>query len=139
MSAPSYIVTVPADHPDAELVALCNEATTLYYGTNHIVTVAYAAGRLRDPEHRRDVASRVAARDKIVQRIVFISATTLDGVRAKAEILAPVQAMTDPLIASLVTDLVGRKVGATTGRGRAQHARSQRAGPVVRSSACAAC
>jgi hypothetical protein len=125
MSATSYIVTVPADHPDAELVALCNEATTLYYGTNHIVTVAYAAGRLRDPEHRRDVASRVAARDKIVQRIVFISATTLDGMRAKAEVIAPVQALTDPLVASLVSDLAGRKVGAIAGRGRAPHTQSQ--------------
>jgi hypothetical protein len=126
VSAPSYIVTVPADHPDAELVALCNEATALYYGNNHRVTVAHATGKSGDPEHRRDVAARVAARDEIVQRIVFLAAITPEGMRAKAEVIARVQALTDPLLASLVSDLVGRKVGAIAGRGRAQHTSSER-------------
>jgi hypothetical protein len=90
MSAPSYIVTAPADYPDAPLVALCNEATTLYYGARRLDRAAEPTGPTNDPKHRQAIRVRVDAWHALKERITFMPATTHEGVRVKSRpILTP--------------------------------------------------
>ena len=60
----------------------------------------------------------------MVERIVVTPASTPEGIRAKAEVLAPVEALDVPMVASLVSDIIGQKVGDLTGEGRRRYMRN---------------
>jgi hypothetical protein len=118
VSTPRYIVQVAPDHADAALVALCNEANRLYYRTQQ-------AGDFMDRDQETDdrVAVDVSTRRGLVEQITFTPATTPEGIRAKAEILATVVALQEPMVASIVSDILGRNIGDLTTRGRRQYDR----------------
>jgi hypothetical protein len=60
----------------------------------------------------------------LVERIIFTPASTPEGIRAKAEVLAPVAALDGQMVASLVSDIIGRKVGDLTAEGRRRYMRN---------------
>jgi hypothetical protein len=122
MSTPRYIVQVAPDHADAALVALCNEADRLHYRTER-------AGdpMTRDAAADERVRADVSTWHDLVEKITFTPAITPEGIRAKAEVLAPVVALNEPSVASIVSDILGRKVGDLTDRGRARYRRIHKA------------
>jgi hypothetical protein len=127
MSKPRYWVDVPADHTDAKVIALCNEANALHRVVDRLTQKADAEGRFL-PGRAPEIPPKVAAWHDLVERITFTPAATPEGIRAKAEVLATVVALDAPEVASLVSDILGRKVGDLTKRGQRRYRATQAEG-----------
>ncbi len=115
------------DHPDAELMALARAA---------IAAERKASEAIREEDeirtHERDledyefqsvrVRGLLEEKDKIETRVFAMRATTIEGMRAKAEILTPSyykgvlpppspESIDECLLASIVADLTGLATG----------------------------
>jgi hypothetical protein len=125
MTRARYWVTVPADHPDAAVIGWCNEANALHHTISKLTQKADAEGRFI-PGRAPEIRPKCDAWHDLVERITFTPAASPEGIRAKAEVLATVVALDEPEVASLVSDILGRKVGDLTTRGlRRYRARSR--------------
>ncbi len=114
---PRYYVEVAADHPDAVLIALCNTAVADHARGSLKMSRAMAmADRGGAEAVMAEVCGFPSSWHKLTRQIRRTPATTPEGIRAKAEVLAAVAALDSPDIASLVSDIIGRRVGDMTAR-----------------------
>jgi hypothetical protein len=91
-------------HPDGELLRLCNEACDIRAGSIHI---EHEARGLPIP-YETLIWPRISRWHELCAEIANTPAHTPEGIRGKARVLADVVALEEPLVASLVSDILGR-------------------------------
>jgi hypothetical protein len=99
-----------AEELDGELLALCREAVEIHAEADRMSLAMDLPGGDTNEAWEAAYAKSGRWRD-ICTEIADIPARTPEGLRGKAAVLADVVALDQPLVASLCSDLLGRKVG----------------------------